>query len=220
MFNYEDSIMSLLEEFIKVSEQILTELVEERKIKCDESCRVLNLENWTKYKKKLIRYKYCVSILDQPGVDDQCRRPNFPENISENIVRFLLYKTRNQIYTREGTGDLNLIGGQHRVEVKTFATAKTPCSFGPKTPWDEIYFLDATRFRDEIFKCYRVNLPHNSDVWKQLRISKTKSMEDGRTEGKRPRHPFDGPQGIKSQLPQEYVTEIYNGTFDDIFRIE
>lgn len=28
MFNYEDSIMSLLEEFIKVSEQILTELVE------------------------------------------------------------------------------------------------------------------------------------------------------------------------------------------------
>lgn len=140
------------------------------------------------------------------------RFPNFPEEISENIVKEFINKKekRNCKKTQIG-GDLEIIEGKNlkKIEVKCF-TSDGPTSFGPTENWDEIYFLDAKNFLSKNFIIYKINLSNNSDTFSNIKINASKNYKDVCKEGKRPRINF---KQLKEQL-KEHIEEVYNGNLE------
>jgi hypothetical protein len=105
------------------------------------------------------------------------RMPNFPSEISENIVKFAYYKIYKVLPTWNTTkGDLQVNGKQ--LEVKGFMS-DGPSSFGPTEPWDQIYFVDSKEFKDEKFKIYEIKLSNNSEIWRNIIISGKKFDDTG-----------------------------------------
>ena len=100
----------------------------------------------------------------------KCRNDNFPSHISENIVKFILFKKYNIMPCWDTSkGDLTLLDKQ--LEIKGFMSSG-PSSFGPTESWDWIYFLDAIDCRNKNFKLYEIKLSNNNLIWKDIIMSK------------------------------------------------
>uniref|UniRef100_A0AB39JD90 Bsp6I family restriction endonuclease n=1 Tax=Florenciella sp. virus SA2 TaxID=3240092 RepID=A0AB39JD90_9VIRU len=109
------------------------------------------------------------------------RYDNFPSDISENIVKFAIFKIYHVMPCWDTEkGDLVINKPKHypfeQIEVKGFMS-DGPSSFGPTECWDKIYFLDARDVLDAThvktcrFKIYEINLSNKSDEWKKIIIS-------------------------------------------------
>ena len=143
------------------------------------------------------------------------RFPCIPEDISENIIKFILHKNGDKTSKwSTSTGDLHsdIEGIQ---ECKCF-TSTGPLSFTPKSEWDIIYFLDAQKWLEEKFVLYKVNLKRTSEEWKNIKMNKKETFEDQRKVGRRPRINW---YGLYSQI-KDHTEKIFDGTFDEIFKIE
>ena len=138
--------------------------------------------------------------------------PNFPEIISENIIRFILTNKANNISTRNcKSGDLySTIEG--RQECKCF-TGEGPSSFSPSANWDVLYFLDATDWLNKKFILYKINLSNTSLEWKNIKVNKKETFEDQIKNKRRPRINW---KSLHLQV-KDYCTIVYDGYFDDIF---
>lgn len=149
------------------------------------------------------------------------RMPNMPEDISENITKFIIHHCVGDTTSKwtkgikgkgpKITGDLvsEIEGTQ---EVKCF-TSDGPPSFGPKENWDVIYFLDAREWLTERFVLWRVPLKNVSAEWRAVKINKDQTQEEQSEEGRRPRITWES---LRPQLG-EHAVEVFNGTFDEIF---
>ena len=142
------------------------------------------------------------------------RLPNFPEGISENIIKEYIknIEQRNCISSQTG-GDLEVINNKQnvKVEVKCFAS-KGPTSFGPTEKWNELYFLDATNFLINEYKIYKINLSNNSEIFYNIKVNKNKTYNDQCKDGKRPRLPFNS---LKEQL-KDNVQLVYKGSIENL----
>ena len=141
------------------------------------------------------------------------RLPHIPEDISENIIKFII---RNWVGDKTSTwscksGDLHsdVEGTQ---ECKCF-TSDGPLSFSPSTTWNVIYFLDARKWLDNKYVLYRVNLTKTSEKWQALRMSKTQTFGEQMKQGRRPRIIW---KDLTPQIDGDY-TKVFEGSFDDIF---
>jgi hypothetical protein len=137
------------------------------------------------------------------------RLPNFPEGISENIIKEYINKIEKKKCINSQTGgDLEVYENDQikKIEVKCF-TSNGPTSFGPSEKWNEIYFLDASNFLNKKFKIYKISLSNDSDVFSNIKINSSKTYKDVCDEGKRPRINF---VQLQKQL-KEYVKLIYQG---------
>jgi len=143
----------------------------------------------------------------------QVRLPCIPEDISENIVKFILHNKLKDTTSRWDCekGDLQS-KKEGTQECKCF-TSDGPLSFTPSSDWDVIYFLDARNWLNDKFILYRVLLKRTSTEWKNIKVSKTQTFEDQTKQGRRPRITWE------SLWPQisSYCSKVYDGTFDDIF---
>lgn len=106
--------------------------------------------------------------------------PNFPEIISENLIKFYIqdFENRNCINSKSGDLQINNSDGKlpSKIEIKCF-TSQGPTSFGPTEKWEEIYFLDAINiFENGIIKIYKCNLPNDSFVWQNLQFNKNETF--------------------------------------------
>jgi len=141
------------------------------------------------------------------------RFPSIPEDISENIVKFIVRKKLNDPTSRWNckTGDLNS-QQEGKQECKCF-TSDGPPSFTPTSEWDVIYFLDARQWLDNKFVLYRVPLKRTSEEWKNVKVSKKQTFDDQAKQGRRPRITWE------SLHPQvsAFCTKVYEGTFEQIF---
>jgi hypothetical protein len=155
---------------------------------------------------------YCKTKIDiYKKKKKKHRLPNFPEDISENIVKYIIKKKFDYCPLWDTKkGDLFYKGAQ--LEVKCFSSCG-PSSFGPNESWDEIYFLDATNFLNDKFKCYKINLSNKDKKWKKIKVNSTQTYEDQCVQKRRPRISF---KRIKAQL-EDNIELIYSGSFDDIF---
>lgn len=134
------------------------------------------------------------------------RRPNFPEDISENIVKFVIREKIDKTVKRSKTGDLeSQLEGQ--IEVKCFS-AVGPTSFGPTEKWSTLYFLDATRCLENYYTVYRIALSNNSDCWKNISINKSETYQDHCQQKRRPRINWND---IKKQLPTSEISIVFSG---------
>lgn len=143
------------------------------------------------------------------------RRRNFPEDVSETMVRLILWKKYGIMPIQNKTGDLLYLSTN--IEVKTFIS-KGPSSFGPKESWDEIFFLDLTKLDNTETKTrvilYKVCLSMESPAWQNIKVNKNETMGDQQRAKRRPRIDF---YSIKKQLPPEHVRVEYDGYFEDLF---
>jgi hypothetical protein len=158
--------------------------------------------------KHTLHYGY-VCNLNRMLSKKKIRHANFPSEISENIVKFVFYRTYGVMPTWDtDRGDLQF--GDMSIEVKAFSSTG-PTSFGPTEKWDRIYFLDATRFDHSFFRVYEFRLKNTSPEWRGLRINRTETYEEQCRQGRRPRLCFSE---IYQQLG-EHCRLIFEGTFDD-----
>ena len=133
------------------------------------------------------QYQY-ISELNRMLKRRKIRFSNFPPELSENMIKFIFFQKYGIMPSWDtDTGDLqcrNLI-----LEVKAFSSTG-PTTFGPNEKWDRIYFLDATRFMESIFKVYECKLKNTSSLWQQLEVNKTETFGDQCRQGRRPRIGF------------------------------
>lgn len=145
------------------------------------------------------------------------RCTNFPEHISENIIRHIIQIKEKQICIRNvKTGDLTKgTEGNIKVECKTFSS-KGPSSFGPKEKWDEIYFLDAQNYLNQNFILYRIKLKHSDPIFLNIKVNKKDTFEKQALQGRRPRITFSE---LKVQL-KDHVETIFQGNILELFTKE
>ena len=141
------------------------------------------------------------------------RLPSIPEDISENIVKYIIHNKlgdkTSSWYCK--TGDLQS-QKEGKQECKCF-TSSGPLSFTPSSEWDVIYFLDAQNWLNDRFILYRIPLKRTSSEWKNLKVSKTQNFDDQVKQGRRPRM---GWEVLYPQL-EAHCSKVYEGTFDNIF---
>jgi hypothetical protein len=139
------------------------------------------------------------------------RLPNFPETVSENLIKDIIMISEKSYCIRNvKSGDLKK--EDKRIECKTFIS-RGPCSFGPKESWDEIYFLDATKYQQKRFKLYKVNLSNKDLEFQNILVNKKETFHDQAKLGRRPRIKFE----TMMQQIKEYSEIIFDGYLSELF---
>uniref|UniRef100_A0A6C0IJS1 Uncharacterized protein n=1 Tax=viral metagenome TaxID=1070528 RepID=A0A6C0IJS1_9ZZZZ len=147
------------------------------------------------------------------------RHSNPPEDITENIVKFIIINYDNDLTCKwaKSIGKKGDIYSEKYTiesppEVKAF-TSDGPSSFGPKKKFGVIYFLDMRRWLADVFILWKVNVSNESPEWKQIKMNKSQTHEEQCEEGRRPHISWDN---IHSQISDKCV-KVYEGTFEGIF---
>ncbi len=172
------------------------------------------------YTKDLLKEQYALHkayvngrIQTTKKIGVKVRLPCIPEDISENIVKFILHNKLKDTTSRWDCkkGDLQS-EKEGKQECKCF-TSDGPPSFTPSSDWDVIYFLDARNWLNDKFILYRVLLKRTSTEWKNIKVSKSQTFEDQTKQGRRPRITWES---LQPQI-SSFCDKVYDGTFDDIF---
>jgi len=158
-----------------------------------------------------LHYNYVKSRKDSSKkLNVKFRFPSIPEDISENIIKFIIHKLGDTTSSWNCKGDL-LSEKEGVQECKCF-TSTGPLSFTPSSKWDVIYFLDATNWLDNKFILYKTSVKRTSDEWKNIKINKTQTFEDQCVQKRRPRITW---HALYPQITA-FCEKIYESTFDDI----
>jgi len=175
-----------------------------------------------KLKRRHHAYKtYTHSVQDENHyTNNKIRYPNIPEDISENIVKFIIQNREHDFSARwakglvKVSGDLisGMYGPATPIEVKGFGS-KGPSQFGPKKVFGVLYFLDMRNWLDDNIICWRVQLSSKDDAFKSIRVNKNQTIKDQCGETRRPRICWDK---LHPQI-QEHCVKVYEGTFEGIF---
>ena len=164
-------------------------------------------------------------ISDQELINEglPIRHQNTPEDITENIAKFIIRKYENDkscvwckgIDKKYGlTGDLysSKYDKKEPIEVKSF-TSSGPSQFGPDKKFSVLYFLDLRKWLNNEIILWKINLNYLSLEFKNIKINKKQTMEEQFLEGRRPHISWDN---IYPQITK-FCEKIYQGTFEDIF---
>jgi len=125
--------------------------------------------------------------LKQGLKDYKSREPNFPEGLSE--VAFCLYSGSTRLISMNGKASSSFdtlnIKSKKAEQIKATSVAKDLTSFGPKSRWDDLYFLDFYNNGklDGTFNVYKVP----SKLIYEMEVKKGISLQDMQKKGKRPR---------------------------------
>ncbi len=127
-----------------------------------------------------------------------CRKPNFPE-ISEIIFCFVYdcWRTNNLSSGTHTSFDCYNPKTNKTIQIKATSISNDLTSFGPKSVWEELYFLDFYN-EDENGNAnyngdFKVYLIPNDEVYNH-KMNKNQTFVDQQKEGRRPRF------GIKKEL--------------------
>ena len=142
------------------------------------------------------------------------RLPNYPSEITENIVKFAICKgTGFMPNWNTKKGDLVLLNKQIEVKGSVDLLNGGPSSFGPTENWDIIYFIDCVNSIKKEFKIWKINLSNTSDEWKQIKVNKNETYYDQCLKGRRPRINFPK---IIGQIPKKFVSIIFDGHINSL----
>lgn len=113
-----------------------------------------------------INYVTNIKNINSKLINRKIRNPNFPSDISENIVKYAFYKKYKIMPCWDTkSGDLKFLN--KKIEVKGFSS-NGPTSFGPNESWDLLYFVDCTNFINFEFIVYEIKLStrNKTDTYK------------------------------------------------------
>lgn len=109
-------------------------------------------------------------------LDKSIRRPNFPEDISENLVKLFLNCENIK------PGDLYSKTLQ-KIEVKCFSS-DGPISFDPKEKWETLIVVDAKNYKKDEYFIHIINISSSNFNFK---CNKLESYKDQIQQKRRPR---------------------------------
>ena len=171
-------------------------------------------KSYSKTKLKTSLEKYINWRLD--CMQQQVRLPNFPEHISENIVKYMimLYSPGSDVCWAKDIdfpGDLYSNKDQ-KIEVKCFSS-DGPITFGPSESWDNIYFLDAKDCVNGNYTCYKIPLTNTSQMFLNLKVNEKETFGQQCKDKRRPRLNW---KVFKSQVPMSLINIVFKGHIDRI----
>lgn len=151
------------------------------------------------------KYKL-INYINKTLLNKKIRHENFPSEISENIVKFAIFK-KYKIMPNWNTkiGDLELI--YKKIEIKAFSSIG-PTSFGPTENWNIIYFINAIDACNKYFIIYEIKLSNKDQIWRNIKINKNQTYEDQCKQGRRPRISFTL---LEKQINAKYINVIWKG---------
>lgn len=152
-------------------------------------------------------------IRETIGLPIRCQNP--PEDITENIVKFVIHKyegDRDCQWAKSLGRKGDLVSGSLQKEVKAFMSPG-PSSFGPHKVFDAIYFLDIRGMVDDHIVVWKVNLTNESPEWKNMKVNATQTFADQCAQGRRPHISWDL---IRPQIT-DHCMILYEGPFEGIF---
>jgi hypothetical protein len=194
---------------IKIQANMRRYLVQ-KKLRKDD---IFNLEMTKVLLNSHIQKKKTIDGLNAKLINRKIRNDNFPSEISENIVKYAMFKKYNIMPSWDTKcGDLMILN--YKIEVKAFSSIG-PSSFGPTEYWDCIYFLDAIDYVKYHFIVYEIKLASISDIWSNIKVNKSETMGDQIKQKRRPRLSF---KNIKDQI-NGYVCVIFDGHIDELTHI-
>ena len=158
-------------------------------------------------------FSYCED-LNKVLKNKKMRKPNYPSEITENIVKFSIKKYYGIMPCWDTKkGDLSLFDMQ--LEVKGSINLKNggPTSFGPTENWKRIYFVDCKDHHKSNFIVYEIKLSNKSDIWKNIKVNKIQTYLDQCKEKRRPRILFND---LVKQIPKEYINIIFDGNINKL----
>jgi hypothetical protein len=178
----------------------------------------LLVKRYTNYKQQYIE----LNLLNETyGLS--IRQQNPPEDITENIVKFIIRKYENdntcvwckgvsKKYKLKGDLYSNNYDKNYPIEVKSF-TSDGPSQFGPNKKFGKLYFLDLRNWLNDIIILWKVNLSNDADAFKNVKMNKTQTHQEQCDEKRRPHITWDK---LYPQI-QEHCEKIYEGSFEGIF---
>jgi hypothetical protein len=175
------------------------------------TCEILKIR-LSNYKSNYIDAKNIIELTNLP-----IRHQNPPEDITENIVKFVIHNYENDLTcswskSMKFTGDLFSSSRNLSIEVKAF-TSSGPSQFSPSSYFDILYFLDMRGWLENRFVVWKMKLTSNSTEWKNVKVNKNQTMENQIDQKRRPHISFDK---IYQQIPGCFE-RIFHGRFEDIF---
>ena len=151
-------------------------------------------QNWKKLKTGLASMK--------------SRHPNLPEGISEGAFA-LFFDSPRVISVPKATSDSfdnYSMKTKKRIQVKATTVESDLTSFGPKSVWDELWFLDFYRDGkfDGKFDAYKIP---NKLIYSQ-KVNKNETFTDQQKQGRRPRFSIKANIIIPNNIKPEKTCQI------------
>src|SRR3989344_6555757 len=109
---------------------------------------------------------------------------NLPETISENAFT-LFFPDCFRVVSLKGmkcSFDCINVKTGSRIQIKASSIISDLTSFGPRSEWDELYFLDFSK-GDGSFKVYKIE----QDWIYKFKVNQNQTFEDQQKQGRRPR---------------------------------
>jgi hypothetical protein len=125
-----------------------------------------------KYNENLLFNEKINKLLSKKKI----RNENFPSHISENIVKYAIYK-KYKIMPSWDTKKGDICIEKYiplQIEVKGFMS-DGPSSFGPTEQWDKIYFIDCKDCVNKKFKIFEINLSNNNIKFRSIKLNKNET---------------------------------------------
>ncbi len=119
--------------------------------------------------------------------DYKAREPNFPEGLSE--VAFCLYSGSSRFISAKGAPNTSFdtfdVKKGRAQQIKACSIDQDLTSFGPKSKWDDLYFLDFynNNKTDGFFDVYKIP----SELIYGMKVNKNQTLADQQGEKRRPR---------------------------------
>jgi hypothetical protein len=109
---------------------------------------------------------------------------NLPEAISENAFCLFFPECVRVMRLRQGKCSYDVLNRKtgERIQIKASSIDEDLTSFGPRSEWDVLYFLDFSN-GDGSFKVYKIE----SDWIYKHKVNQKQDFEQQQAEGKRPR---------------------------------
>lgn len=138
------------------------------------------------------------------------RQPIINEALSEGIIQLFIceHEGRKCINSFKKCGDL--LCNKSIIEVKCFST-NAPISFG-SSKWNELYILDATNFKNNIFEIYKCKLSNLSRTFQNIKLYGNKKYSDFYKSGKRCKITFGN---LKNQLKYN-LKLVFSGSIQQL----
>ncbi len=161
--------------------------IRREKILIEKELYDAELQYFTKNDQKHIKDLYSYWKKLKSGMKEiKSRHPNLPEGISEGAFAIFFNSPRViDVTGTSGSCDNYDTKSHERIQVKATTIETDLTSFGPKSVWDVLYFLDFYRDGkfDGKFDVYKIP---NDSIYSQ-QVSKAKTFREIQKEGKRPR---------------------------------
>ena len=172
---------------------------------------VIELMNFTKADGKKWKRLFDMWKKLKFGMRDyKAREPNFPEGLSE--VAFCIYSGSKRFIRLYGNSSASFdtfnLEKNRAEQVKASSVGSDLTSFGPKSCWDDLYFLDFYNGGklDGTFNVYRIP----SKLIYNMKVNKKQTFKQQQAQGRRPRFSIiDGIIGPKKLKPVAIDVKVW-----------